>query len=460
MIWNFKKHNNKTALISSKGKHISYNKLSEITNTIATKLHKRSLILCLSENDIPSIIGYLSFLNNNHIVILLDSNINHVNLFIEKWNPDYIWSSKQIDKTNTVYQYETYKLQQPRSKNSTIPYNKDLSLLLSTSGSTGNSKLVRISKENIVVNTKQIITDLHLTDKEVAITSLPMNYSYGLSIIHTHLYIGATIQVTNTPIISKDFWKLVKTSNTTSISAVPISYQFLNRLNLDTLDTIKKFTQAGGKLPKKIQEQFSEKCKKSKKEFYIMYGQTEATARISILQPNYSSSKLESVGKAISGGKLTLINDQNKIINKPHTTGEVIYKGDNVSMGNANTPEELSMPNTNKGILRTNDLGYFDNDGFYYITGRKDRTIKISGIRICIDELENYLKNKYVTLDIACVGNEKNICIYTTDIKSIDTLRKSAKSLTSINALFIKVKTIDVIPLTKNNKIDYKQLAL
>ena len=251
--------------------------------------------------------------------------------------------------------------------------NSELAILLSSSGSTGSPKLIRISYKNLLSNTISISSYLNLNSDEIAITNLPMNYSYGLSIINSHLYVGAKIVVTEKSLFQRDFWELVKLNNVTSLSGVPYTYEILKKLRFFKMDlpSIKYITQAGGKLSNSIIEEFAYQCKNKNIDFFIMYGQTEGTARLSYLNPNKIIEKLGSIGKAIPGGKFRLVSNSNKIIESPNIEGELVYVGENVMLGYANEKSHLSKGAELNNILYTGDLAYKDKEGYFFITGRK-----------------------------------------------------------------------------------------
>ena len=189
-------------------------------------------------------------------------------------------------------------------------------LLLTTSGSNCSQKLVRLSDQNLFSNAQSIINYLSLDVNEKPITTLPMHYSFGLSIINSHLISGATILLTKRSLFEKKFWEFFHSSNPTSISGTPYIFDILNKLRFFKKDfsSVKTITQAGGKLNIEMNELILNYCDKNNKKFYVMYGQTEASPRISYLPPQNSRKKIGSIGIPIPDGKLSLIDSNKKEI--------------------------------------------------------------------------------------------------------------------------------------------------
>ena len=404
------------ALIS-KNKFITYNQLDKLQRDYVNGIAPRSLVVILCSNTLDSIIFYIGCLENKIIPMLIDSDISDERLknIIDTYEAEYIFlpkDSRQVESSVTIREYEEYilcKTNMVRKEN----INEKLALLLSTSGSTGSSKFVRISYENIQSNTKSIVEYLKITDRDVAITTLPMSYTYGLSIINTHLYAGGTVIVTEKKIIESDFWKLVYENKVTSISGVPFTYEVLKRIGLEKLkhSSVSTMTQAGGKLSEELQKYFAEFAKEQGIDFYIMYGQTEATARMTYLPPKYIESKIGSVGIAIPGGEVFIDN------------GEVVYKGKNVTMGYAQNSKDLEKSDELGGVLHTGDIGYMDSDGFLYVTGRKDKFVKMFGKRINLGEVEIYLE-KIFGKRFVCYADNNNLCVYCEEELEVAEIRK------------------------------------
>ena len=425
-------------------------------------LKKRELIFFLCNNTIDSISLYVSFINKGVVPILINSDLEEslIRDIIEKYNPSYIFTPLTDQNYNLNYaEFLTYNsFSVLKSENSfQTELDSELAILLSSSGSTGSPKLIRISYKNLLSNTISISNYLNLNSDEIAITNLPMNYSYGLSIINSHLYVGAKIVVTEKSIIQRDFWELVKIYNVTSLSGVPYTYEILKKLRFFEMDhsSIRYMTQAGGKLSNSIIEEFANHCTNKNIDFFIMYGQTEGTARLSYLNPNKTTEKLGSIGKAIPGGEFRLVSNENKPIELPSIEGELVYIGENVMLGYANEISDLSKGAELNNTLHTGDLAYKDEEGYFFITGRKKRFIKIYGNRFSLDEIENHIKNNEI--ECACIGLDDKLKVFITDIKNEQEVKNVLRKLKIQKSAF-DISTIQILPKNKSGKVLYSKL--
>lgn len=459
MIFDINKKGGSAFIDESKGS-ISYADLSFELTRFRNLQCPRGLVFCLCSNEIGAIFGYLSSLDNSMPVALLDGSKAKENLspLFDLYKPNYIWTKKGYfeDCYEVLYEYADYVL--IRYSDFKHKLNQDLALLLTTSGSTGSPKLVRLSVKNILSNAESIAEYLKIDSGERPIMSLPIYYSYGLSVVNSHLIKGSTILLTCKSVLQKDFWTFMRDNRATSISGVPYTYEMLRRLRFSSMDLpfLKTMTQAGGKLNPVIVKEFIEDSQIKGRKFIVMYGQTEATARMSYTPSEKALEKAASIGIAIPGGKFRLIDNDGHDITTEGTDGELVYEGDNVSMGYAEAPEDLSKGNENNGILFTGDIARFDGDGYYYITGRKKRFVKIWGNRCNLDAIEQLVKE--LTLNCACVGVDDLITVfvevYNLDKEIPDFLSKK----TGLNVRAFKVRHIVEIPKSASGKVQYSEL--
>lgn len=458
-LFDFNQFANQTALIDESGENISYSQLQVIADGIAKNLKPKSLVFCLCTNSVPSIAGYVAFIQNSFPVLLLDAKKSDDMLkqLLENYTPNYIWRPSSSNYGKSLYVYGNYSLYAYSDENVSVHH--DLSLLLTTSGSTGCPKLVRLTENNITSNAESIIEYLNITSGERAVTSLPMYYSFGMSVINSHLHCGATLLLTDKTVMQGEFWKFVKEQQATSIAGVPYTYEMLHRLRFFRLDLpyLKTMIQAGGKLKASIVKDFAENAQKTGKRFFVMYGQTEAGPRISYLPYNIAKQKPSSIGIAIPGGKLSIYNSDGIPISEPDVDGELVYKGPNVCMGYAESKEDLAMGDNNQGILHTGDVAQFDKDGFFYITGRLKRFVKIWGNRCNLDSVEQLLKHK--VSDCACVGVDDKITVFITDANiTKEEITSYMFQETGLNPKAFEIKNINRIPRNAVGKITYKSL--
>lgn len=428
---------------------ISYRVLSELVNLKSEVLPAhRSLIFLQMKNDIESIVWYLACLKNDHPVLLIDSELCE-DLFqslVNTYNPNGIIKANEF----LLIHHEKHQLAD------------DLAILLSTSGSTGSPKLVRLSKRNLVANAKSISKYLEVNSSEVAITSMPLHYSYGLSILNSHLLNGGKIVVTSTSLVSREFWHLINQFKVTSLSGVPYTWQMLRKMRYERFNTstIKYITQAGGRLDSDTLRYYQAKTSELNQKFFVMYGQTEATARISYLPPECLESKMGSIGVAIPEGKLWIKTNEGHLTDSPLESGELVYEGPNVMLGYAENISDLALGDVNRGLLHTGDLGYCDTEGYFFITGRAKRFIKVFGLRISLDAIDELLAGKGLSAvstgrdDKLVIFNEPNIIMSSSEI--IYFISNSIK----INVNAISVHLIESLPRTSNGKIDGQALSV
>ena len=464
-MWNFSQHADKTAVITEDGVKYSYAFLAEHGDMLANAIGKRCLVFCLCSNSIGSLLGYTSFLNHHIVPLMIDEELDKdlLNSFLKIYKPDFLWVS--IEKAQgmdgqIIYQDSGYALIK-RNDELVYPLYDELSLLITTSGSTGSPKFVRQSYKNLQSNTNSIVKYLHLNGTERPITTLPMNYTYGLSVINTHLTVGATIILTNKTLMQREFWTLFNEQKVSSFAGVPYTYEMLDKLMFfrRKLPYLRSMTQAGGKILPILHQKFAEYAQKEGKEFVVMYGQAEATARMGYLPADISLGKCGCMGIAIPGGKFHLIDDNGQKISKLETVGELVYEGDNVTLGYAETGADLAKGDELHGFLRTGDLAKFDEDGVYSIVGRKKRFLKIFGNRVNLDETERLIKTQYQDLDCVCAGKDDDMEIFITNKQKIKEVQSFVANKTHLNFTAFHVHYLAEIPKNDAGKVLYSELS-
>ncbi len=466
MIWDFKKYSENLALLDDSGNQMTYQQLWETGEILISKIPDRSLIVSFCKNAVGSILGYTAFLNHGMISVLLKADLENdlqKNL-LQTYQPEYLWMEKEkaereFPKLEVIEELQGWKLLKTEFSE-IVPKNKELALLLTTSGSTGSPKLVRQSYENIIANMESIAEYLELDETERPITTLPMNYTYGLSIINSHLFVGALLLLTEKTLMQKEFWKFFKEQKATSFGGVPYTYEILKKLRFLKMElpSLRTMTQAGGKLSPKLHKEFAEYAKEQKKHFIVMYGQTEATARMAYLPYEKSLEKYGSMGIAIPGGKFSLIDIDGKGITEPDIVGELVYQGKNVTLGYAICKEDLAKGDERHGVLVTGDMAKMDREGYFYIVGRKKRFLKIYGNRVNLDEMERMLKGAFENLDCACTGVDDKMDVYITGSIEIEQIKKFLVNKTKLNPAAFHIQKICEIPKNEAGKTLYSKL--
>lgn len=462
MLFDLEKYYNNTAVVTETGLSLSYAQLELAADAVTEDMEPRKLTFCLCDNTIGSFVGYVGFMTRNIPTVLLDGSkeIGVILSLIEHYHPKYVWCPtkrvRELSWVSRVTEYEDYTLLKLEGRKYEI--HSDVLLCLTTSGTTGSPKLVKLTEENLRSNAESIAEYLKITEKERAITSLPMYYSFGMSVINSHLIKGATLLLTGKAVIQREFLNFLKEGKATSIAGVPYTYEMLRRLRFLKMDlpNLKTMIQAGGKLNANIVKEYVEAAQATGKEFIVMYGQTEAAPRMSYLPFDKAIEKYASIGIAIPGGKLSVRDVNDQVIMTPDTDGELIYEGPNVCMGYAECIEDLAMGDENHGVLHTGDVARFDSDGFFYITGRMKRFVKVWGNRCNLDATEQLVKT--ITTSCACVGVDDKITVFVTESGLDEKIKNYLIDKTGLNIRAFDVKVVDAIPTLPSGKLDYQTM--
>jgi long-chain acyl-CoA synthetase len=463
---NLSSFSDQIALIdTSTNKSITYKNLDVEAEKIASKLKSsnKALIFLFTTNNSESIISYIAALSSGNAILLLDEKLNDEirNSLVENYKPDFIISSNSISPEfySFSFKYESLNFFK-RTESNSINIFPELSVLLSTSGTTGSPKLVRLAYKNIQSNAESIAEYLQIDENERPITTLPINYSYGLSIINSHLLKGSAIVLTERTVFFRDFWNQFNEYKCTSFAGVPYTYTMLKRIGFEKIElpTLKYFTQAGGKLSEEFIKHFHEYALNKKIKFFVMYGQTEATARITYVPPEKLSDKIGSIGISIPYGELKITNNETEITS-PNEIGEIVYKGDNVMLGYAETGNDLSKGDELNGVLYTGDLGYKDADGYFYVTGRMKRFIKIFGLRVNLDEVQKMIENHF-GISVACTGKDEllKILVHSDDQLTEVKVKDEVMKMYKLSFKSLVVKSTTEIPTNSSGKYDYKKI--
>lgn len=283
-----------------------------------------------------------------------------------------------------------------------VDENQDAALMF-TSGTTAMPRVVRVTHKNIRANTESIIASLGITSEERILVILPFYYCFGTSLLHTHLRIGGTLVLANNFIYPEIVLDLMDQTACTAIAGVPSTYQTLLRntsFRKRIFPYLYKVQQAGGKLHEVLLKELIDTLPQA--EIFVMYGQTEATARLSCLPPEMLELKLGSIGKGLPGVELSVVNEFNRPV-EIGQVGEIIARGDNISPGYLNNPQATNEKFPG-GVLRTGDLATVDRDGYITIVDRISDFIKSQGYRISSQEIESHVLSLPDIVSAAAVG--------------------------------------------------------
>ncbi len=463
MFENFTSQGDRVAIVSEQGQKYSYKDLATISLSRLSKLEPKSVCLLICNLSETAIIYYIGLIRRRITTILIDANLDQqkIDKIISNYSPNYIISPLASSITHIEFeiidQVDDFIIYENKSEDHESSL-EDTSLCLTTSGSTGSAKFVKLSLANIDSNTQSIIKAVGINQNQVTITTIPMSYSYGLSVINTSLEVGGTLILNTSQVTSKEFWRKVIEFNVDTLSGVPYVYEQLSRLTPEFLNRteIRKFTQAGGKLSKPVREHFKEIVKETGISFYVMYGQTEATARMAVLPPEDFNDFANAIGFAIPGGNLTVCDEMGARIETPETIGEICFEGPNVFQGYATNRIDLIESQPKAPILKTGDLGYFDGKGRFYITGRLKRITKLLGNRIDLEEVEHFLLEQGI--ETICVEHRDRLFVVSTLAEIPPEIQSHLLEYLRISPLLVTFESIPEIPRLPSGKVDYNSI--
>ncbi|QZY29969.1 AMP-binding protein [Nocardioides coralli] len=398
----------------------------------------RRLVLVEGANTLASLTTYLAALTRGHVVLLAPPG-RPARALAEAWDPDVVAAGDTLDV---------------RREGTGHDLHPDLALLLSTSGSTGSPRLVRLSHDNLRSNAAAIADYLRLTGDDRAITSLPLHYCYGLSVVHSHLLVGAQLVLTDLSVVDGCFWDLAADAGVTSFAGVPYTFDLLERSGFSEreLPSLRYVTQAGGRLGAERVLSWHERGRRAGWDLVVMYGQTEATARMAWLPPDQAPRHPGAIGVPVPGGSFRL--EPVPGIEEPDV-GELVYTGPNVMLGYAERPADLAAGAT-LAELRTGDLARFA-DGVYEVVGRRGRQVKLFGLRVDLDHLESVVST--ADAEVRCVVVDDTLHAFTTTPRSSDRLRAAVAEASGLPTSAVLVTVLAALPRTRTGKPDLAALA-
>ena len=452
------------AAIDEQGSQLTYGGLRDFAVQAGMLMPARSLFFLLVENNVGGIAWTIGNICAGNVPLILNAHMDeglYKSLF-ELYQPPFVCVPEAMaerfdyEVVSTCFGYTLMK-----TGCEACPLHEDLSHLLPTSGSTGSPKLARHQYANIEAAALNISTFFELTENDRPLMVLPLYYTMGLSMVFSHLYVGATILITNQSMTDRNFWRFMKEEHATSFTGVPYSFEILNLMRFFRMDLpdLTLLTQGGGRMTKELNLKFAEFCRDNGKRWIATYGQSECTARMAWLPAKWAVEKVGSIGIAVPNGELSLIDMDGQPITAPHTEGEMCYRGKNVTMGYARKRDDLLLGDERHGFIRTGDLAYFDEDGCYYIVGRMGRFLKLFGMRVGLDECERIVKGAFPGLECACVGTDEKMLVYLTDESYKDRVKEELVNRLKLVATSFEVRIIPAIPKNEAGKTLYAQLS-
>lgn len=427
-------HGDRAAVHTESGT-TSYRDLADRVDAAAAELgpHRR-LVLLEARNDLASLVTHLGALAGDHVVLPVPVGRMHSAL-IDTYDPDVVVADGVMTHRRRGVGHELHP---------------DLALLMSTSGSTGSPKLVRLSRANLAANASAIARYLDIRDSDCAATTLPMSYCYGLSVIHSHLLRGAALLLTERSVAEREFWELFADRRATTFAGVPYTFELLERTGFADreLPHLRYVTQAGGRLPPDRVRRFADLGARDGWQLFVMYGATEATARMAYLPPHYAASRPTAIGRPIPGGEFTL----EPLDGWPSDVGELVYRGPNVMMGYAHTAADLRL-GASIEALRTGDIARRGPDGLYEVIGRRSRFAKIFGLRVDLQQLETRLADHDVRA--LCTDDDGQLAVAAAGAHSAAHVARTTAEAAGVPVHAVRAVTVDELPMLPSGKPDY-----
>ena len=433
-------HGERVAVVTATGS-LTYAALDAEVAAAAERLGDgRRLVLLTVANTVDAVIAYLAALRSgNPVLLAAAADAVAVRSLREAYDPDVV-----IDAD------AGWEVQE-RRRTSAHVLHPDLALLLSTSGSTGSPKLVRLSAGNLGSNAAAIAGYLGLTAADRAITTLPMQYCYGLSVVNSHLAAGAGIVLTERSVVDRCFWDLFRRSGATGLAGVPHTFDLLDRVGFDTMavPTLRYVTQAGGRMHPETVRRYARLGERDGWDLFVMYGQTEATARMAYLPPALAATHPGAVGVPIPGGALRVDAPDDDGV------GELVYRGDNVMLGYAERRDDLRLGAT-VDELRTGDLARLGASGLYEVVGRRSRFVKPYGLRVDLDRIERLLADHRVAA--SCTGDDDGVVVALEGVDDVEATRRLVRDAVGLPRSAVRVLSLPEIPRLASGKPDHAAL--
>jgi acyl-CoA synthetase (AMP-forming)/AMP-acid ligase II len=441
----------------------------ELGRSLASE--RKRLVFLFCSNATGTVIALLAAAAAGHAIALIDPGLaeDKLQALLEAYEPELVLGTGDVGGIlhDLADQSKDWRRDERiaddvawLTRSSTAPapdINPAVQLLLSTSGTTGSQKYVMLSGDAIVANAKQIAQALAIDENSTGIAHLPLHYSYGLSVLTSHLIRGGRIYFVSDSIMTPSFWSKIEDAGGSHFPGVPFHYATLARLGASLIpDSVKVFTQAGGALDPRIQAKMHDLAARQGGQFFAMYGQTEASPRMTTLQHADFTRKIGSVGVALPGGRLSIIDEAGEEL-PAGSVGAVVYEGPNVMLGYASGRDDLAKGDELKGRLETGDLGRLDSERFLYLTGRTKRFAKIAGYRLGLDEIEKELS---AICPVACLDLGEKIAVVheqATETALKSRVRELAADYKVPVSSFSLSRTMQ-IPRGASGKIDYARL--
>ncbi len=420
----------RTALVAG-DVQLTYRELDAAVDDAAARLDgPRRLVAILARRRIDDVVHYLGALRAGLPVLLVPRC--RPDAALARYAPDVIVRDGQIvADTRPVLDRDLHS---------------DLAVLLSTSGTTGSPRVVRLSLANLESNAAAVVATLGLTDADRAVTTLEFTYSYGLSVLHSHLAAGAGLVLTELSVTDSAFEDVVRHSGATTMAAVPYTFDLLDRHGTQVLaaPSLRQVTCAGGRLPAPTARRYAELGRRHGFDLVLMYGATEATARMAVLPPHLTASNPGTVGRAIPGGAFRLddVGDDG--------VGDLVYSGPNLMLGYAEHPADLAR-GRDLTEWRTGDRARLTVEGLLEIVGRRAQITKVHGLRVDLADVDRALEE--AGLEGVSVALDDALGVAVVGVAA-PVATAVASASTGLPPASLRVAVLPALPRLDNGKLD------
>lgn len=451
------------AIVEDTGNSYTFGDLCEFVEVFSSWVPERSLIFILCQNTMGAFAAHVACIEKRIVPLMISSHMdaNLRDTLISTYRPEFLWVPDRMlsefpdqEVIAAKYAYSLVKT----GYASPVLYD-DLAMLLTTSGSTGSPKLVRHRYRNLYSNAENVAAFFGFTEEDRSLIDLQLHYTMGLNVACSSLYAGATLIMTTQNMMQRSFWDYFAKQRVTNITGVPYTYEMLKKLKFFKRDYphLRILAEGGGRLTDDMFREVATYARDTGKQFFATFGTSETTARLAFLDPAHALERIGSIGKAIPNGRLSLIDDNGNEITEKEATGEMVYSGENVTLGYALCIDDLKKGDERNGTYATGDLAHRDADGYYYIIGRKSRFLKLYGYRVALDESERLIRDHF-HIECACAGTDDKMMIYVTTEGLDAQIRQFMSEKTGISIGAFGVVTIPVIPKNEVGKILYRKL--
>jgi len=455
MFWNSRSHDvDETVFLIEGDEQYSFNEIFRIGESMLSNITEGTVLIIESDRDLDTVCAYIGALRKKVVPLLIDSNLSTegVTEIANSYQAENIISAdmralggyKQSGSVRTKILYS-------RTNAPAIHLHDDLCMLMPTSGSTGEAKCVRTSRKNLSLATQSIVRYLEMDETRISISSLPLHYTYGLSVLNCALETRSRFVLSDHSWLEREFWNTAEQQSVTDLSGVPFMFQTLRRMRLSqtVLSNLVCVNQAGGRLEPALTDYFIDYFSSNGIHYFTMYGATEASPRISYVPHHRNKEKLGSVGIPIDIGKFRTDADDGV------SEGELIYEGPNVCLGYGYCREDLALGDENSQVLFTGDVAFIDADGYATITGRKKRFVKVFGMSVNLDAVESIIRA--ITVNSAVIGEDDKVLVLVTDEDTKSVKQKVLEHVTFSNR-GLKVMNVPEIYLNSSGKPDYLRM--